>query len=135
MMCVYHLNYDVYHSQSATIISSITEDKLICITGSTDKSVRDYIFDRSEKRPVYRSLARSDNANDIFKMYKRQCKLAHSSSLSLGVIIDKGDAKSCPLYDEMLSDYYLQAFILTSVMMVAYLGRFLFYIDQNQAES
>ncbi len=135
MMCAYHLMYSGYYSQAATIIRSITEDILICMACRTDKSVRDYIFDRNANRPIYRLLAKNNNAENVYAMYKHQCKLAHSSSLSLGVLIDNGNVKPAPVYDSMLFDYCLEAFILTSVMMAEYLGRVILYIDQNKAKS
>ena len=135
MWCSYHLMYSGYYSQAATIIRSITEDILICMDCPKNKILRDYILLGKGKTPNYYSLAQNNNAIKIYEMYKHQCKLAHSSPLSLGVLIAKGHAKIAPVYDAILFDYCMEAFICTSVMMLEYLGRVIFYIDQSKAKS
>ena len=135
MMCAYHLMYSGYYSQATIVIRSITEDILICMACPTDKSIRNYILSGKGKQPNYHLIAKNNNASKVYDMYKHQCKFAHSSRLSLGVLIDKGNAKIAPVYDKILFNYCLEAFICTSVMMVEYLGRVIFYIDQNKAKS
>jgi len=135
MMCSYRLMYSGYYSQATTIIRSITEDILICIACPNDKRIRNIVLSGKGELPSYSSMARNNNVPNIYDMYKHQCKFAHTSSLSLGVLIDKGRVKTAPVYNELLFNYCVEAFIKTSVMMAEYLGRVIFYLDKSEAKS
>ena len=135
MWCSYRLMYSGYYSQATMVIRSITEDILICIACPNDKRIRNVVLSGKGELPSYSSMARKNNVPNIYDMYKHQCKFAHTSSLSLGVLLDKGRVKTAPVYNELLFNYCVEAFIKTSVMMVEYLGRVVFYIDKDEAKS
>ena len=135
MWCSYRLMYSGYYSQATMVIRSITEDILICIACPNDKRIRNVILSSKGELPSYSSMARKNNVSSIYDMYKHQCKFAHTSSLSLGVLLDKDRAKIAPVYNELLFNYCVEAFIVTSVMMVEYLERVVFYLDRSEAKS
>ena len=134
-MCAYRLMYSGYYSQATTIIRSITEDVLICMACPTNKKIRDYILSRRGKLPSFSSMAKNANAPEVYKMYRHQCKFAHSSKLTLGILSNKGVLKVAPSYDELLFNYCMEAFIRTSVMMTEYLARVLYYLNKDEARA
>jgi hypothetical protein len=88
--------------------------------------------------PRYVELATQMKAINIYKGdYGYQSKFIHSSRLSLRVLynIVKKEAVIAPIYDEVLFLLCAESLMRVSLLILEYMGRFLFYIDEGQGKA
>ncbi|MES0278867.1 MAG: hypothetical protein ABUK03_03895 [Dehalococcoidales bacterium] len=137
MRCAFDLMFSGYYIQSVTIIRSITEDAITCkaCMGDDLERIKSVFLSEEGGRLFYYAMAQNNDDLKVYEMYKHQCKFAHSSKLTLGILSNKGVLKVAPSYDELLFNYCMEAFIRTSVMMTEYLARVLYYLNKDEARA
>lgn len=127
MRCSIDLMMKGYYSQSMVLLRTITEDWLICGAVKEYTKVRDRLLGDG-KRLNYKELALRQDALSVYENdYDFQCKFAHSSKLSLRVMIDQEKTlKVVPSYDELLffacTESLYRAFLNMSVVMLKLLN-------------
>lgn len=135
--CSIDLMLKGYYSQAMSLLRTITEDWFICGTVQDNKEVRDCLIRDEAKMPRYVELATQMKAMNIYKGdYGYQSKFTHSSRLSLRVLynIDKKEVGIAPIYDEVLFLLCVESLMRVSLLILEYMGRFLFYVDKSKAK-
>lgn len=120
-----------------SLLRTVTEDWFICGTVQDNEKVRDCLLRDKVKMPRYSELATQMEAMNIYNGdYHYQSKFTHSSRLSLRVLYDmnKKEAIIAPIYDEVLFLLCTESLMRVSLLILEYMGRFLFYIDEGKAK-
>jgi hypothetical protein len=135
--CSIDLMLKGYYSQAMSLLRTVTEDWFICGTVQDNKKVRDCLIREKGKMPRYVELATQMKAINIYEGdYGYQSKFIHSSRLSLRVLYNrvKREAVIAPIYDEVLFLLCAESLMRVSLLILEYMGRFLFYIDEGKAK-
>jgi hypothetical protein len=136
--CSIDLMLKGYYSQAMSLLRTGTEAWFICKTAKDNQAVRDCLLTGKVKMPKYSKLAGEAGAMKLYRGdYAYQSKFIHSSKLSLRVLQDPNtnEMRIAPVYDEMLFLLCSESLIRVSILMLEYMGYFLFYIDKNKAKS
>jgi hypothetical protein len=135
--CSMDLMLKGYYSQAMSLLRTVTEDWFICGTVQDNEKVRNCLLRDKVKMPKYSELATQMEAMNIYNGdYHYQSKFTHSSRLSLRVLYDmnKKEAIIAPIYDEVLFLLCTESLMRVSLLILEYMGRFLFYIDEGKAK-
>jgi len=127
-----------YYSQAMSLLRTGTEAWFICETAKDNQAVRDCLIRDKVRMPNYSTLAWQAGATKLYRGdYAYQSKFTHSSKLSLRVLQDPNtnEMRIAPTYDEMLFLLCAESLMRVSLLMIEYIGRFIFYIDKDKAKS
>ncbi len=136
--CATNLMLKGYYSQAMSLLRTGTEDYFICGTCQDNGLLRDYLLRDKGKWPNYHKLAKEMQATSVYKNdYGYQSKFTHSSRLSLRVLYDINthNLSVVPIYDESLFLLCTESLVRLVVKMTAYMGKLLYYLDANKADS
>ncbi|MFH1775084.1 MAG: hypothetical protein ABH839_00280 [Chloroflexota bacterium] len=144
LRCSVELMKKAYYAQAMALIRMVTETYFICGNCKNDQTIADAILHNKPNRPDgrtifnYRDLACNMGASVMHeKDYTFECKFAHTSSLSVGIMTTKIDAsnrelKPIPVYDEILFMACCELALKNGILMTMFLENLLDDLSQEK---
>ena len=147
LRCSIELMKKAYYAQAMALIRIVTEAYFICGNCRNDKTIPDAILRNKPNKPDgktifnYRDLASNMGALVMYdKDYAFECKFAHTSSLSLGIMTTERNAsnrdlKPVPSYNEMLFIACCELALKNGLLMTSYLEGLLDDLSQEKVNT
>jgi len=147
LRCSIELMKKAYYAQAMAIIRIVTETYFLCGNCENDQTIADAILRNKPNRPDGRTIFNYKDLADIMgasltyeKDYTFECKFAHTSSLSLGIMTTKIDPSNVelrpiPVYNEVLFMACCELALRNGILMTSFLEKLLNNISEEKVNT
>lgn len=147
LRCSIELMKKAYYAQAMALLRMVTEAYFICGNTKNDHTIADAILRNKPNRPDgrtifnYKTLAHNMEASVMYdKDYAFECKFAHFSSLSAGIMTTEIDShnrelRPVPVYDEILFIACCELALKNGILMTSFLENLLDDLSQEKVNT